>query len=52
MGPAVLFSSYGLIGLVAALATQETFGPQRRAQVAALTEQAEDKVLVGAGAVR
>jgi MFS family permease len=52
MGPAVLFSCYGLVGLVAALVTKETFGPERRAEVAALTEQAEGKVLVGAGGAR
>jgi MFS family permease len=40
-GPAVLFSVYGLIGLVAALLTPETYGPARRAEVAELTRQAE-----------
>ena len=29
-GPALLFSLYALIGLVAALLTRETFGPQER----------------------
>lgn len=40
MGPAVLFSIYGLVGLVAALVTPETYGPARRAEVARLTEDA------------
>jgi MHS family shikimate/dehydroshikimate transporter-like MFS transporter len=30
MGPALLFSGYALIGLVAALLTRETFGPKER----------------------
>ena len=46
-GPAVLFSVFGLIGLIAALATPETNGPARRAEIAELTRQAE---LVSAGA--
>ncbi|MFC4223782.1 MFS transporter [Lysinibacter cavernae] len=33
MGPAVLFSVFGLVGLIAALVTQETWGPARRAEV-------------------
>ena len=41
MGPAILFSIYGAIGLVAALLTPETFGRARRAQVDALTREAE-----------
>ena len=41
MGPAVLFSIYGAIGLIAALLTPETFGAARRAQVDALTREAE-----------
>ena len=41
MGPAILFSVYGAVGLVAALLTPETFGPARRAQVDALTREAE-----------
>ena len=40
-GPAVLFSSTALIGLIAALATPETNGSARRAEVAELTRQAE-----------
>jgi MHS family shikimate/dehydroshikimate transporter-like MFS transporter len=41
-GPAVLFSLYALIGLIAALLTRETFGPQER-RIAA---QAADPVHV------
>ena len=40
-GPAVLFTVYGAIGLVAAIATPETFGPARRAEVAEATRVAE-----------
>lgn len=36
VGPAILFSTYAAIGLIAALATRETYGPAERA----LTEQA------------
>jgi MFS family permease len=46
MGPAVLFSAYGLVGLIAALLTPETNGAARRAEIAELTRQAE---LVGGG---
>jgi MHS family shikimate/dehydroshikimate transporter-like MFS transporter len=41
MGPAVLFSIYGAVGLIAALATPESFGPERRALVDRLTAEAE-----------
>ena len=47
-GPAVLFMVYGAIGLIAALLTPETFGPARRAEVAAATTAAEDRVSVSA----
>lgn len=33
MGPAVLFSAYGLVGLIAALLTKDTWGPAERAAV-------------------
>jgi len=33
IGPALLFSLYGLLGLTAALATNETWGPAERAEV-------------------
>src|SRR4051795_2936495 len=36
VGPAVLFSFYGLLGLVAALVTRETWGKAEREEVAAL----------------
>jgi MFS family permease len=36
IGPALLFSGYGLLGLVAALVTRETWGPVEREDVAAL----------------
>jgi MFS family permease len=34
IGPALLFSFYGLLGLVAALITQDTWGPDKRDEVA------------------
>ena len=36
IGPALLFSAYGLLGLVAALVTRETWGPAEREEVAVL----------------
>ena len=36
LGPALLFSAYGLLGLVATLLTRETWGRDERARVAAL----------------
>lgn len=36
IGPAILFSFYGALGLVAALLTRETWGPAERAEVEAL----------------
>ena len=36
IGPALLFSAYGLLGLIAALVTRETWGRAERAEVAAL----------------
>ena len=36
VGPAILFSFYGLLGLVAALLTRETWGRTERAEVEAL----------------
>jgi MFS family permease len=38
IGPAVLFSAYGLLGLVAALSTRETWGRTEREEVAALLQ--------------
>ncbi|MBC3760239.1 MFS transporter [Quadrisphaera oryzae] len=40
-GPAVLYSAYGLVGLVAALSTRETFGARRRREVDEATAAAE-----------
>ncbi|GMA29727.1 MFS transporter [Arenivirga flava] len=39
-GPAILFSAYGLIGFIAALSTKETWGAERRAEVARLEREA------------
>src|SRR3954465_12187794 len=36
IGPALLFSGYGLLGLVAALVTRDTWGPAEREEVALL----------------
>jgi hypothetical protein len=36
IGPAVMLSVYGLLGLIAALLTRETWGPAERAAVAAI----------------
>jgi MFS family permease len=36
IGPALLFSGYGLLGLLAALVTRETWGPAEREEVAVL----------------
>jgi MFS family permease len=36
LGPALLFSGYGLLGLLATLVTRETWGPAERAEVEAL----------------
>jgi MFS family permease len=40
IGPALLFSGYGLLGLLAALVTKETWGPAERAEVAVLEQAA------------
>jgi MFS family permease len=42
IGPALLFSGFGLLGLLAALVTKETWGRTQRAEVAAL-----ERVLTG-----
>ena len=39
IGPALLFSGYGLLGLVAALMTRETWGPHERARVETVERQ-------------
>jgi MFS family permease len=51
IGPALLFSFYGLLGLVAALVTKDTWGPAERDEVAELEravqrERAEGKEIV------
>ncbi|MBE8523545.1 MHS family MFS transporter [Amycolatopsis sp. H6(2020)] len=33
LGPALLFSGYGLVGLIAAVVTKETWGPHQKAEV-------------------
>ena len=38
VGPALLFSGYGLLGLLAALVTKETWGPAQRAEVDVLEQ--------------
>ena len=40
VGPALLFSGYGLLGLLAALVTKETWGPSQRAEVDVLDQAA------------
>jgi MFS family permease len=51
IGPALLFSFYGLLGLVAALVTRDTWGPDKRDEVAELEravqrERAEGKEVI------
>jgi MHS family shikimate/dehydroshikimate transporter-like MFS transporter len=41
IGPALLFSFYGLLGLVAALITRDTWGPDKRDEVARLEREVE-----------
>jgi hypothetical protein len=55
IGPALLISAYGLLGLLAALVTQETWGPAERAEVERLEreieqERAQGKNIVPSGA--
>jgi MFS family permease len=55
IGPALLFTFYGLLGLVAALVTKDTWGPKERAEVERLEreieqERAEGRLVVPAGA--
>jgi len=55
LGPALLFSAYGLLGLVAALVTTDTWGPTERGEVERLEgeidrERAEGRLVVPAGA--
>jgi hypothetical protein len=39
IGPALLFSFYGLLGLAAAVLTRDTWGPTEREQVALLERE-------------
>jgi len=55
LGPALLFSFYGLLGLAAALLTTDTWGPTQRAEVERLEreiarERAEGRTVIPAGA--
>jgi hypothetical protein len=55
IGPALLFSFYGLLGLIATFVTRDTWGPAERAEVARLEreiarERAEGREVVPAGA--
>ena len=55
IGPALLFSFYGLLGLVAALVTKDTWGPAERDEVARLEreverERAEGRLVIPEGA--
>ncbi|TDD06053.1 MFS transporter [Saccharopolyspora terrae] len=43
LGPALLFSGYGVLGLVAAVLTRETWGPVQKAEVAAVERAATGK---------
>ncbi|MFC5948861.1 MFS transporter [Pseudonocardia lutea] len=47
LGPALLFSAYGLLGLVATLLTRETWGRAERAEVAALERALTDPPAAG-----
>lgn len=46
-GPAVLVCCYGLIGLISALVTRETFGPQERSEAEAAERAARTTVVTG-----
>jgi MFS family permease len=55
LGPALLFSFYGLLGLVAALITTDTWGPRQRAEIDRVAgeierERAEGRLVVPTGA--
>jgi MFS family permease len=55
IGPALLFSFYGLLGLLASLVTRDTWGPMERAEVERLEreierERAEGRTIIPAGA--
>ena len=52
VGPAILFSFYGLLGLVAALATRETWGRAERDEVEALERSIAAEAAAGLPTVR
>jgi MFS family permease len=43
IGPALLFSFYGLLGLVAALVTRDTWGPDKRDEVARVEREVQQE---------
>ncbi len=47
IGPALLFSFYGLLGLLAALVTTDTWGPKQRAEVERLEHEIEQEKALG-----
>ncbi|HEY3260432.1 MAG TPA: MFS transporter [Pseudonocardiaceae bacterium] len=47
IGPALLFSSYGLLGLLAALVTRDTWGPAERAEVERLEREIQRERAAG-----
>ena len=51
IGPALLFSVYGLLGLIAALFTTETWGPRERAEVERLAQDVERERAAGQNVV-
>jgi hypothetical protein len=52
IGPALLFSAYGLLGLLAALVTRETWGRVEREEVAALERSIAAEAAAGLPTVR
>jgi hypothetical protein len=51
IGPALLFSFYGLLGLAAALLTRDTWGPTEREQVALLEREIQHEREMGQSVV-
>jgi hypothetical protein len=52
IGPAILFSAYGLLGLLAALVTRETWGKTERDEVEALERSIAAEAAAGKPTVR
>ncbi|AXB44478.1 MFS transporter [Amycolatopsis albispora] len=46
LGPALLFSAYGLLGLLAAVVTKETWGPGQKSEVDRLSQAKEENAVV------